>query len=94
MKLLNLISQVLEFNCVFGMPTETIAMRIDCKTFSVARLETKSNGCRYKQLCRYVSRLDIQNASIYTGYRPIDFNHCAGTSVYIARWKPCLRHVL
>jgi len=26
MKLLNLISQVVEFNCVFGMPTQTVAM--------------------------------------------------------------------
>jgi len=26
MKLLNLISQVVKFNCVFGMPTQTVAM--------------------------------------------------------------------
>jgi len=26
MKLLHLISQVVEFNCVFGLPTQTVAM--------------------------------------------------------------------
>ena len=45
MKLLNLISQIAEFNRVFGMPTQTIEMLIYYKTFPVARRETKRNGC-------------------------------------------------
>lgn len=64
MKLLNLILQVVEFNCVSGMPTQTVAMWIYCKTFPGARRETKRNVCRCSK-----------SAVMYQDYRRLHRQH-------------------
>ena len=66
MKLLDLILQVVEFNCVFGMPTQTIEMWIYCKTFRGARRETKRNGCRYSKSALRIKTTDAFRTPAFT----------------------------
>lgn len=94
MKLLHLISQVVEFNCVFGLPTQTVAMQIYCKTFPGARREQREMVADTASLPLCIKTTDVYITSIHTGYCPIDFNHWAVISLCISCGRLCLRQVL